>query len=168
MMRIEWMEKYMANAERLIYENQVDEGLRMLNGLLYEEPGYSNLHNYLGWAYMYYTQDAEKAELHLKMAMRFSSEYAPPYLHMALLLNRSGKYAEAIDYFRNGLSKPNANRMALYEGMAHAYEMRNEYANAVRNYKEAVRSSAVPYEVERLLQSVKRCRRKQLAFFFTI
>lgn len=167
MMRIEWIEKYMANAERMIYENQVDEGLRTLNGLLYEEPGYSNLHNYLGWAYMYYTQDSERAELHLKMAIRFASEYAPPYLHMGSLLNRSGRYAEAIAYFQQGLTKPNANRVALFEGMAFAYEMKSEYSDAVRIYKEAARSTAAQYEVDRIMQSIKRCRRKRLALFFT-
>jgi len=68
-MRIEWMEKYMADAERLIYSNQVEDGLLMLTDLLYDEPGYGSLHNHIGWAYMYYTADVEKAERHLKLAI---------------------------------------------------------------------------------------------------
>jgi tetratricopeptide (TPR) repeat protein len=165
MERIEWMEKYMASAEQMIYQNQVDEGLHLLNGLLYDEPGYANLHNYLGWAYMYYTPNAAQAELHLKMAMRFASNYAPPYLHMGALLNRQGKYSGAISYFDSGLTKPEANRVALLEGMATAYEMRSEYAQAIRTYKEAARSSAVQHEVDRLVKSATRCRKKRLAFF---
>lgn len=62
-MRIEWMEKYMADAERLINSNQVEEGLGLLNYLLYDEPGYGSLHNHIGWAYMYYTTEVAKAEL---------------------------------------------------------------------------------------------------------
>lgn len=157
----------MANAEQMIYQNQVDEGLHLLNGLLYDEPGYANLHNYLGWAYMYYTPDVSRAELHLKMAMQFAINYAPPYLHMGTLLNRLGKYSEAIAYFESGLTKPEANRVALLEGMAMAYELKSEYAQAVRTYKDAARASAVQHEVDRLMQSAKRCRKKRLALFFS-
>jgi len=42
-MRLEWIEKYMKDAEILIYENQIDAGLKVLDGLLYEEPGYGSL-----------------------------------------------------------------------------------------------------------------------------
>jgi len=168
MERIEWMEKYMANAEQMILENRVDDGLQVLNNLLYDEPGYGNLHNYLGWAYMYFTEDAGKAELHLKMAILFENEYAPPYQHMGTLLNRSGRYSEAIEYFQAGLTKANANRVAMLEGIAMAYELKSEYAQAIRTFKTAARASAVEFEVARMMQSVKRCRRKRLAFFFTI
>src|SRR6185436_9354430 len=116
MERIEWMEKHMTSAERMIYENKVDEGLHVLNDLLYDEPGYGNLHNYLGWAYMYYTEDAARAELHLKMAIKFESEYAPPYLHMGTLLSRMGRYSEAIEYYEKGLARPEALRVTLLEG----------------------------------------------------
>lgn len=164
MNKIEWIEKYLANAERMMYENQVDEGLRLLNGLLYEEPGYSNLHNYLGWAYMYYTQESAKAELHLKMAIHFANEYAAPYLHMGALLNRAGRYTEAISYFQQGLMKANANKVALLEGMAYAHEMKSDYSQAIQVYKEGVQSTALQHEVERMAQGVKRCRKKQLTF----
>ena len=168
MERIEWMEKYMANAERLMYENRVEEGLHLLNDLLYDEPGYGNLHNYLGWAYLYYTADIARAELHLKMAIRFDREYAPPYQHMGYLLNRNGKYVEAIEYFRAGLTKNGANRVALLEGIATAYELKNEYALAIRTLKEAAKASAADGEVNRLMAGIKRCRRKRLALFFTL
>ncbi|GHN01618.1 hypothetical protein WSM22_31070 [Cytophagales bacterium WSM2-2] len=167
MNRIEWMEKYMASAEQLIRENRVDEGLNALHNLLYDEPGYGNLHNYLGWAYMYFTEDAGKAELHLKMAIRFESDYAAPYQHMGCLLNRLGRYSEAIEYFRAGLTKGNANRVAMLEGIAIASELRNEYALAIRYFKDAMRASAVDTDIDRLAQGIKRCRRKRLAFFFT-
>jgi len=166
MNRIEWIEKYLANAERMMYENQVDEGLHLMTGLLYEEPGYANLHNYLGWAYMYYTMDSAKAELHLKMAICFASEYAAPYLHMGNLLNRSGRYADAITYFQQGLTKENANKVVLLGGLACAYEMRGEYSEALQVYKEGARSTTLQHEVDRMFQGVKRCRKKQLAFLW--
>lgn len=33
-MRIEWMEQYMMEAERLIYDNKVHDGLALLNNLV--------------------------------------------------------------------------------------------------------------------------------------
>jgi hypothetical protein len=42
------MEKYIAKAEQLLYNDRIDEGLGMLNDLLYERPGYGSLHNHLG------------------------------------------------------------------------------------------------------------------------
>lgn len=80
-MRIEWMEQYMADAERLIVNNQIEDGLVLLNNLLYDEPGYGSLHNHIGWAYMYYTTEVAKAERHLKLAIHFDAEFTAPYLH---------------------------------------------------------------------------------------
>src|SRR6187549_2283430 len=85
MNRIDWMEKYMTEAEQLIYDNKIDQGLHMLTDLLYDEPGYGRLHNYIGWANLYYTQNVTQAELHFKMAIRFDETFAPPYLHMGTL-----------------------------------------------------------------------------------
>ena len=168
MLRIEWMEKYMADAERLIYENKVEDGLVLLNNLLYDEPGYGSLHNHLGWAYMYYTADVAKAELHFRMAMNFDLEFAPPYLHLGTLYMRSGKHSEAISILEAGLTKPNANRVVLLENIAHAYELRCEYSKAIKAYKEAIRASVVSFEINNLMEGIKRCRKKRLAFFFTI
>src|SRR5262245_13535651 len=106
-MKIDWMEKYMADAERLIVENRVDEGLAMLNTLLYDEPGYGSLHNHLGWAYMYYTADVARAEKHFQMAIAFDADFAPPYLHLGSLYLRNGKYTIALSTLELGLTKPN-------------------------------------------------------------
>jgi len=166
-MRIEWMEKYMADAERLIYENRVEEGLGLLNNLLYDEPGYGSLHNHLGWAYMYYTADIAKAELHLKMAMAFDSDLAPPYLHLGALYMRNAKYGDALAILEAGLIKPNANRVVLLENIAHAYELRCEYGKAIKAYKDAAKASVVSGEINNLMEGIKRCRKKRVAFFIT-
>jgi len=166
-LRIDWIEKYMADAERLIYENQVEEGLGLLNRLLYEVPGYGSLHNHLGWAYMYYTADMAKAELHFKMAMNFDLVFAPPYLHLGVLYMRNGKYNEALAILEVGLTKPNANRVVLLDNIGQVYELKGEYSNAIKAYKQAAQASIVGFEVNNLLEGIKRCRKKRVAFFFT-
>lgn len=164
-MRIEWMEKYMADAERLIYSNQVEEGLLMLNDMLYDEPGYGSLHNHIGWAYMYYTADVEKAERHLKLAVYFDASFAAPYLHLGNLYIRMGRYAEALTNLKNGLTKQNANRIAFLESIAHVHELKREYSAAIKVYKEALASS-VGFETTNFTESIKRCRKKRWTLMF--
>ncbi len=164
---IAWIEKYLSQAEQLIYDGQLDEGLNILHELLFEEPGYGSLHNFLGWAYMYHVKDGARAELHFKVAIRFAPDYAPPFLHIGNLLNNSGRYAEAIEYFRLGLTKPDALRSILFEGIAQAYELQGDFRQAIRAYKDAAKASVAEFEVERLLNGVKRCRKKRVVLFFT-
>ncbi len=165
-MRLEWIEKYMKDAEGLIYENQVEAGLKVLNGLLYEEPGYGSLHNHIGWAYMYYTADVAKAEEHLKWAIKFSSEYAAPYLHLGALYNRLGRYNEALSILEKGLTRPGANKLAMYETVGQAHELKREYGKAVRAYKEAV-ASVAGVDTYTATEGIKRCRKKRWVMMFT-
>lgn len=164
---IEWIEKHMAAAEQLIYDNQVEQGLKVLDTLLYEEPGYASLHNHIGWAYMYYTPETAKAELHLKLSIKFDAAYAPAYLHLGVLYNRLGRYSEAIDCLRAGLTKPNTNKYALMSTMAQAYELRGDLRAAIKAYKEAMVTAVAEHEVNYLMEGVKRCRRKRMALLFT-
>lgn len=164
-MRIEWMEKYMSDAERLIYNNQVEEGLSLLTSLLYDEPGYGSLHNHIGWAYMYYTADVEKAERHLKLSIHFDPTFAAPYLHLGNLYIRTGRYANALSTLTEGLTKQNANRVAFFEGIAHVHELKRDYAAAIKAYKEALASS-VGFETANFTEGIKRCRKKRWVMMF--
>ena len=164
--RIEWIEKYLAEAEQLIYANNVEGGLDLLNNLLYDEPGYGTLHNHLGWAYLYYTPDVNRAELHLKMAMRFNEAYAPPYLHLGTLYIRIGKYKDAIAILEKGARLQNANRFAFLENTAQAYELNGEYKKAIETYKTALKAT-VGHESNVLMESIKRCRKKRVTLFFS-
>lgn len=165
-MRIEWIEKIMSEAEMLVVNNQVEKGLELLNELLYEEPGYGSLHNHIGWAYMYYTPDALKAERHLKLAIYFDAAFMPPYLHLGNLYIRMGRYTEALKYFENGLSKQNANRVAFLEGIAQSYELKGNYAKAIKSYKQAL-VSTVGFESTDLAEGIKRCRKKRWVMIFS-
>lgn len=153
------------NAETLTTEGSVQDGVALLQNLLYEEPGYGALHNHLGWAYSYYLCDEAKAEAHWKWAVHFDDEMAAPYLHLGAYYLKKGKYTEAIKYLERGLSKPDADRVTLLEHLAHVHELRGEYRKAVDVYKAAL-ASCVGYQSEALLEGIKRCRRKRWALMF--
>lgn len=165
MEKIEWLEAYLNEAETLITDGSVQDGLALLQNLLYEEPGYGALHNHLGWAYLYYLCEESKAEAHWKWAVQFDSELAAPYLHLGSYYRKKGKYAEAVKYLEQGLSKPDANRVALLEDLAHVHELRGQYSKAVETYKAAL-ASCVGYQSEALMEGIKRCRKKRWALMF--
>lgn len=164
-MNMEWVNQYMADAERLIMENRVDEGLAILHGLLYEEPGYASLHNHMGWAQLYFRNDTNQAELHFRAAIGFDPSFAPPYLHLGNLYNRMGLYTKAREHFERGLACEGANRPALFEGMALTWEMQRAFGRAIRCYKEAIAASAGS-EFNQLRESIKRCRTKRWVLLF--
>jgi tetratricopeptide (TPR) repeat protein len=166
MTRIEWIEKYLVEAEKLIYENRIEEGFRIMNDLLYEEPGYGSLHNHLGWAYMYYSSADARAELHLKMAIRFNTEFAAAYQHLGTLLIRLGRYDEALEYLEKGIALYSANRTTFLEKIASAYELKKDYTKAIRKYKEALASTA-GFDAATFTEAIKRCRKKRWVLMFT-
>jgi tetratricopeptide (TPR) repeat protein len=165
-MKIDWIEKYLAEAEKMILDDRLDDGLALLNSLLYEEPGYGNLHNHLGWVYLYYVEDMVQAELHLKMAIKFDGTYAPPYLHLAALYIKQAKYSDAIACTNAGLANGNANHVGLLQRLAEAHELSKDWSQAIKVYKKAMLGSVVGYESNSLMASIKRCRKKRVALFF--
>lgn len=166
MTRIEWIEKYLQEAEKLIYENRIEEGFRIMTDLLYEEPGYGSLHNHLGWAYMYYSDADARAELHLKMAIKFNTEFTAAYQHLGTLLIRLGRYDEALEYLEKGVTKHSANRTTFLEKIASVYELKKDYTKAIRKYKEALASTA-GFDAATYTEAIKRCRKKRWVLMFT-
>ena len=165
-MKLTWMEKYLVDAEETILDDRVEEGLNLLNNLLYEEPGYGRLHNYLGWAYFYYTDDMARAELHLKMAIKFDEGYLPPYIHLSNLYLKHARYSDAILCSQQGLAKSKAKDISLFTNLAQGYELTKAWNLAIKAYKDALTTSVADYEVNNLLAGIKRCRKKRMALFF--
>lgn len=162
---IEWIEKYLKEAETLVYDGNIEQGLELLKRLLYEEPGYGKLHNHLGWAYYYHTGNVEQAETHLLFAIRFDPGYAAPYHHLGNLYLSKGRYDQAIRYLQEGVTKSGGNRVAMYEAMAHSYELKKDYGMAIKTYKEAM-VYALGHEMSTFSEGIKRCRKKRWVMMF--
>jgi predicted Zn-dependent protease len=167
-MRMNWMETYLKEAEQLIYDNRVQDGIALMQDLLYDEPGSGYLHNQLGWAYLYYTEDVSQAELHLKMAIQFDGEYPAPYIHMGNLMIRANRYTDAIKYLKKGLQKPSANKVVFMELIGQALELSGAYGQAMKAYREAMMSSLNEHEVSNIMKHTARCRKKRWASFWSM
>ena len=152
----------LTNAERMILNDQVVDGLAVMNKLLYDEPGYGRLHNHLGWAYANYSEDEPRAELHLKMAVQFEASFAPPYLHLGSLYIRQRKYGDAIVCSEDGLAKCDSLRVGMFQNIASACELRKDWRKAIKAYKDALMESVAEYEATSLQAGIKRCRKKRM------
>lgn len=158
----------MADAVTMINEGgqQMHDGVDVLNDLLYHEPGYGRLHNHLGWAHLYYTLDLKQAELHLKTAIKFQPGYFAPYLHLGSLYIKTGRYSDAIETLRTGSMKPEANKSDMFDLIGQAYELKHEFKEAIKAYREAMLSTVATNEVTTYAEGIKRCRKKRWSAIF--
>jgi tetratricopeptide (TPR) repeat protein len=101
MKKIEWMEEYLEEALRLAAEEGHEPSLKLLDKLLYEEPGYSRLHHTIGIVYFHYADKPEVAEQHFRLAIRFDEKFAEPYWYLGKLLSDDERLDEAIEIFQN-------------------------------------------------------------------
>lgn len=159
-MKFETLDNYLRVAREMIYNGEIDEALKLMQELLYDEPGYYSLHNHLGWALMYYTDDLQRAEVHLLMAIKFNPSYGPSYLHLGNLYIKMRRYSDAVSMLQQGLTKPDIYAAAYYEAMAEAFELLRKYRKAVENYKLAM-VNTVGEDAERFIRRIRACRKKR-------
>jgi tetratricopeptide (TPR) repeat protein len=161
MEKIKWIEEYIDEANRLIEFEGHESALKLVDKLLYEEPGYGRLHYTLGYIYLYHAENSRKAEQHFRFAIRFDPAFANSYEHLGNLLSDDERFDEAIEIFKQGLDSKKANKTALLSGAAKAYELNRKYRRAISHYRKALSYSAELWRCQDLEEDIKRCKRKQ-------
>lgn len=161
MEKIHWMEEYLEEGLRLAAEEGHEPALKLLEKLLYDEPGYSRLHHALGIVYFYYADKLELAEKHFRLAIQFDSRFAEPYWYLGKLLSDDERLDEAIDVYKNGMTAKRARKAELLNEAGRAYELKKKFKTAIRHYKKALGYSAELWNCLVIEQSIKRCKRKQ-------
>jgi len=161
MEKIKWIEEYIKHALELAWLEGHEPAIKLLDKLLFEEPGYGRLHNTLGFIYFNYAEDLKKAEVHFRMAIRFSPKLAELYRQLSQLLKQEERHDEAIEICTKGLKAKQANKSKLLESVGQAYELKKKFTKAIRHYKTALSHSAELWECKVLEENIKRCKRKQ-------
>ena len=161
MEKIKWIEEYLEEAIRLAGDEGHEPALKLLDKLLYEEPGYGRLHNVLGNIYFYYADEIASAERHFRMAIKLDPMLADPYVHLGHLLCEEERHDEAIEVYTKGLKAKQAFKSGLLSGVAKSYELKKKYKKAIAHYKDALGHSAELWNCMVLEESIKRCKRKQ-------
>lgn len=161
MEKIKWIEEYINEANNFIYTGDYEQALKILEKILYEEPGYARLHYTLGCIYYYEADEIKKGEQHLKLAIHFDKDYADSYVDLGKLLSKEERLDEAIEIYLRGVKAKQANKTRLLSGAGNAYELKKKYAKAIRHYRKALTHSAELWNCIVLEESIKRCERKK-------
>jgi tetratricopeptide (TPR) repeat protein len=161
MEKIKWIDDYLGQALEIACIEGHERALKLLDKLLYEEPGYGRLHHTLGIIYMRYADDVKQAEVHFRLAIKFSPEFADSYNWLACLLMEEDRHDDMIAICLEGLKAKRANKALLLENVGTGFELKKKYRKAIKSYRDALSHSAGLWNCKVLEESIKRCKRKQ-------
>jgi tetratricopeptide (TPR) repeat protein len=159
--KIKWIEEYLEQALEIAWMEGSERALKLLEKLLYEEPGYGRLHHTLGIIYLKYADEPRQAEMHFRMAIKFNPELGESYQHLAEVLQQDDRHDETIEICLQGMKAKKANKSLLLENVGNAWELKQKYSKAIRSYRDALKHSAELWNCKVLEESIKRCKRKQ-------
>jgi tetratricopeptide (TPR) repeat protein len=161
MEKIKWLDEYLKHALEVALLEGHERALKLLDRLLYEEPGYGKLHQILGVVYARYAEDDRLAEQHFRLAIRFNPELPETYSYLAELLQQHDRHDETIEVCVKGLHVKKANKSQLLENIGNAWELKKKYRKAIKSYRDALSHSAELWNCRVLEESIKRCKRKE-------
>jgi tetratricopeptide (TPR) repeat protein len=159
--KIKWIEEYLTQALEIAWMEGSERALKLLDRLLYEEPGYGRLHHTFGVIYLKYSDEPKLAEMHFRMAIKFNPALGESYQQLAEVLQQDDRHDETIEICLQGLNAKKANKSLLLENVGNAWELKQKYGRAIRSYRDALKHSAALYNCKALEESIKRCKRKQ-------
>ena len=163
-MTMQILEQYMFEADRAFEQQLYLEGKQYLEDALAEEPTYGKAHNHMGWLYMYQLDDREKAEQHLKLALKYAANYGAPYIHMSHLLFDANRFTELEQLLEEAINVDNVQRSFLFNEYGRLNEIRENYRTAIKYYKAAIKWSLNEQEIAIAKDNIKRCKQKRWLF----
>jgi len=156
-----FLDQYILDAERAFSNNELLEGKKILEEVLSIEPTYGKAHNHMAWLYLYHYIDYTKAEVHLKLAMKYTSNYGAPYIHMAELLFQTKRYKELEQLLAKAKLVAGISEPFIFNEFGRIYEVNGKYTKAVNHYKKALLKTLDEQEFLTIRQNIKRCRKKR-------
>ena len=165
-MTLRILEQCMLDAERAFEERLYLEGKGYLEEALAEEPTYGKAHNHLGWLYLYHLNDLDKAERHLKLALKYTNSYKAPYIHMSTLLFDQGRFDEYELILAQAEQVPGVEKSFIFNEYGRLNEVKGQYRSAIKSYKDAIKWSLNDHEIAIAKDNIKRCRNKRWIFMF--
>lgn len=160
------LEQYVLDAEREFEQQDYLQGKSYLESALQEDPTYGKAHNHMGWLYLFFLNDLIKAEQHLRLALKYTSGYAAPYIHMISLLFEAKRMDEHLALLQEALNVQGVSNSHIYNDLGTHFEVKGEYRKALRYYKEAIKWSLDNVEINGIKNNINRCRDKRWMFLF--
>jgi tetratricopeptide (TPR) repeat protein len=157
-------EQYFIEAEELIYDSKYAEGKKKLEEIVEMEPGYGRAHFRLGWLYLFKFWDYERANYHLRLAIKFSPEYPVSYHTYAFLLNEINHLGAMKTHAARALAVRGVEPTIIYTELAKSFELNGNYAEAICNYRNAIKFSLYTGQVEGIEKHIERVKTKMKTF----
>ena len=147
-------------ADRLLNEKAIAEGMNMLNAIVAEAPEFGKAYNHIGWVYETQYKDHLMAEKNYKLALQNMPDYHATYYNYAIVLSVLQKWDELTSLLNKGLAVPGVNKGTLHNEFGIMYETRGMYKEAIEAYKNYATSTFNNENLEAAKKSIERCRKK--------
>jgi len=97
-------------------------------------------HNALGIIYLQKLEDYDKAIFHFKEALRIDKNYAEAANNLGTAYAKSGRYTEAIEYYKQSINNPQYRNTALaLNNLGMVYYRIKKFDEAIEAFKEALK-----------------------------
>lgn len=157
-------EQYFIEAQELLWEWKIGEAKKKFEEIVEMEPGYGRAHFKLGWLYYALFCDYERANYHLRLAIKFSPEYLFSYYTYAYLLNDIRHLGAMKIHAARALAVRGIDASIIYSELAKSFELNGNYAEAISNYRNAQKISLCNDEVSEIEKHIERVRTKMRTF----
>lgn len=154
-------EQYVLDAEKAFEQGLYLDGQSHLENALAEEPTFGKAYNHLGWFFLYHMKDYEKAEVHLKLALKFAGQYSAPYFHMIDLLFNAKRLDEHEKLIAKAMYVPGVDKSFLYNELGKNREVTGKIGKAIKLYKLAIRWCTDNKDIELIRENLGRAKRKR-------
>ena len=165
-MSLQNFEQYVLDAEKAFEKGLFLEGKGYLENALAEEPTYGKAHNHLGWLYLFHMDEVEKAEMHLRLALKYARQYSAPYVHLIELLFSAERLDEHAKLVAEAMKVPGVGKTYLYNEMGRNVEMKGRITDAIKFYKLAIRWSTDKEQIKVIKENIRRAMGKRWLFLF--
>lgn len=150
------LEEVLLKVDRLFWEDKYVLAKRLLQKVLEDEPGYGPVHYKLGWLYWWRLDDCENAEMHFKLALKFSPGYPMTYYGYAVFLNEVNDSVALGRLVTKAMKVKGVNLFFMHNELGKSFEMNGAFDKAVREYKTALRYTLIACEMDQLKGNIDR------------
>ncbi len=164
------MERYMdvearfLHADTLIERGEIVEAKEILMDILEDEPDFGRAHNHLGWLYRARLSNFERAEYHLRLAVKFAPDYTGGYVNYGNLLIELGEFEKLGELTERAIKVRGIHRPTILHYMAVVAEMKGEAQVALKLLRKA-KDEALDEGTLKLMQSeIRRVKAKMNTF----
>lgn len=159
--------------ERLFYVDHLweigewAEGLKVLEHVLYEEPGYGKAHAWYAWFAYVKMDNYPLAYKHYALALKFDPNFPGTYVNYVNVLMSMKSYRNAIKVALLGTKAPAVDAAHMYNEIGRAYMRLEYYKEALKAFKLAAKHTIDQEEIATYKYNIKLAKKYASIFRFT-